>query len=178
MPMMHFVHAIAIAAWSKSRSFGKAAKARNLLERMKDLYEAGKLSAGPNTHCYTAVINSCAYCENDSLEKRDALKIALATYKELERTPEYGGANNVAYATMLTALRNLLPPSDERDAAAESIFKRCCATGQVDQLVVRRLSSMLNTQKLKHILSDSLVTSSGEVDTRQIPEEWRRNLKP
>lgn len=167
----------AIAAWSKSRGFGKFIKAYNVLQRMKDLYEAGTLSAAPNTHCFTAVINSCAYCENDALEKRDALKVALATYKELERTPDYGRPNQVTYATILTALRNLLPPSDGRTAAAVSIFTRCCATGQMDKSVIQRLHSILTTDEFKCVFPDSLIAPDGSIDMQKLPAEWHRNLK-
>lgn len=174
--MFVFLLILAIASWSKSRSFGKTRKAYKVLQWMKELYASGTISVAPNIFCYTAVINSAAYSENDALEKRDALEIALATYKELEQTSDLE-ANNVTFATMLTALRNLLPPSPKRTAAANSIFKRCCDTGYVDKFVVRRLESMLDEDELKQVVPKYLMTTAGKVDTRQIPEKWRRNLR-
>ena len=47
-----------ISAWSKSRKVGKSIRARKVLDKMIDLHESGVLAASPNTHCYTAVINS------------------------------------------------------------------------------------------------------------------------
>lgn len=150
--------------------------ARSILQKMKTLYEAGTIAAPPNTHCYTAVINSCAYSMDEPTEKRAALEIALATYKELERTPSHGKPNHVTYATMIVALTNLLHPSQSRSAALASIFKRCCATGQVDGLVIKRLQIALTRGELDKLCPETLVKESGRVETMSIPAEWRKNL--
>lgn len=145
---------------------------------MKSLHKAETISAPPNTHCYTAVINSCAYCIDEATEKRQALEIALATYKELERTPSHGKANHVTYATMVSALTNLLPPSESRSAAVTSIFKRCCETGQVDGLVIKRLQGALSKEEMGLLCPESLVSASGRISTEIIPTEWRQHLHP
>lgn len=169
-----YVCSLAISAWSKSRSFGKAAHARGILQKMKALHKAGTMSSPPNTHCYTAVINSCAYCMDEETEKRQALEIALATYKELERTPSHGKPNHVTYATMVAALTNLLPPSESRSAGVSSIFKRCCETGQVDGLVMRRLQRALTKEELDQLCPGSLVLEDGRINTESLPAEWQR----
>lgn len=171
-----YICSLAISAWSKSRSFGKAAHARTILQKMKALHKAGTIAAPPNTHCYTAVINSCAYCMDEAAEKRQALEIALATYKELERTPSHGKPNHVTYATMVTALTNLLPPSTSRSAAVSSIFKRCRETGQVDGLVIKRLQGALTREEMSQLCPESLVKSEGRINAESIPTEWRQNL--
>ncbi|CAB9525489.1 Pentatricopeptide repeat-containing protein [Seminavis robusta] len=171
-----FICSSAISAWSKSRCFGKAERARGILEKMKAMHEAGIIASPPNTHCYTAVINSCAYCMDDAAEKSRALSIALGTYKELERTPAHGKANHVTYATVIAALTNLLPPSAERTVANVSVFKRCCATGQVDALVLRRLQGALTAEEMKAVLAsggDGIVTADGTVNLNKIPEAWQ-----
>ena len=143
---------------------------------MKALHKDNTISAPPNTHCYTAVINSCAYSIGDAAEKRQALEICLAAYKELERTPEHGKPNHVTYATTLAALTNLLPPSESRSAAVASVFKRCQETGQVDGLVIKRLQGALTNEEMSALCPQSLVMASGRIDTASIPLEWRQNL--
>ena len=143
---------------------------------MKSLHEKQVIASPPNTHCYTAVINSCAYCVGDAAEKRQALEIALATYKELERTPAHGKPNHVTYATMVAALTNLLPPSESRSAAVTSIFKRCNETGQVDGLVIKRLQGALTKEEMGLICPESLVMADGRIGAEMIPQEWRQNL--
>ena len=145
---------------------------------MKALHESGAIAAAPNTYCYTSVINSCAYCIDDASEKGDALKIALTTYKESERNPKLGKPNHVTYATMLAALNHLLDPSPQRTAAMGSIFKRCCVTGQVDQLVLRRLETSLTTSELRELCSESLVAPDGSIRKEKMPAEWRCKLRP
>ena len=141
----------------------KTFAARGILVRMKQMYETGMISTAPNAHCYTAVINSCAYCINDATEKKTALGIALDTYKELERTPSHGSANHVTYAEVIGALANLLPPSVKRTEAIRSVFKRCQEVGQVDRLVVKRLQSSLTPDELKETLltCDESIVSPG-----------------
>jgi hypothetical protein len=144
---------------------------------MKSLHKDGTIAAPPNTHCYTAVINSCAYCVDDELEKRQALEIALVTYKELERTPAHGKPNHVTYATMIAALTNLLPPSESRTAAVASVFKRCCETGYVDGLVIKRLQGALAKEEMRLLCPESLVMANGKISAETIPNEWRHQLR-
>lgn len=53
-----YIFSSAISAWSKSRKVGKMIRARQLLKKMIKLKEQGVVTVSPNTHCYTAVINS------------------------------------------------------------------------------------------------------------------------
>jgi hypothetical protein len=166
----------AIAAWAKSRKFGKAARARSILTRMVEMNKSGEISAKPNTHCYTAVINSCAYSENENLEKRNALQIAVGTYKELVSS-DYGNPNHVTFSTLITALRNLSPPSEKRASAVANVFRTCAEGGEVTDLVLRRVQSVLNRDQLSDIFG-AAVLQDGCVDINQLPAEWRRNVQP
>lgn len=171
-----FIYSSVISAWSRSHSFGKAVRARRVLENMRKSHEAGVIAAAPTTHCYTSVINSCAYCVDDTVEKEDALKIALATYKESERS-QAGKPNHVTYATMITALMHLLPASPKRLAAIESIFKRCCVTGQVDDLVIRRMETSLTASEKSEVFAENLLTPGGLIRKENLPAEWRSNTR-
>lgn len=166
----------AISAWAKTRKFGKAARARAVLTKMIEMHKSGAIEAAPNTHSYTAVINSCAFCENDALEKRDALQIAIKTYKELENS-EYGRPNNVTFCTLITALRNLMPASEKRAAAIKTIFHRCAEDGQVADFVLHRLQSTLNVEQLQELVGSHAVSSDGRVDIDKLPSEWKKNAR-
>lgn len=106
---------------------------------MIQFYEITGLEvAKPNNVCYTAVINACAY--SDPLDKRTALKITISTYKALQTSPyEDVRPNSATYVNMLTALRNLLEKSNERDSAVKAVFMDACNNGYMDQLLVQRL---------------------------------------
>jgi hypothetical protein len=133
----NFISAV-IAAWGRSRCIGKSSNARRVLNKMIELHESGHLNARPNTICYTAVINSCAYCVNDVMDKRNALRIAIGTYKDLEKS-KYGAPNHVTYANLLNALRNLLPKSPQRSIAVQDIFRSAIKNGCVDLMVIQRV---------------------------------------
>ena len=142
---------------------------------MIELHKSGVISATPNTHCFTAVINSCAYCENDALEKRDALQIAVSTYKELLDS-SYGGPNHITYSSVITALRNLSPPSEKRTAAIANIFKHCVEAGQVSDLVLKRLQSSVGAEEFQEMVGATTFVN-GNVDIDKIPEDWKQNVQ-
>lgn len=167
---------LVISAWGKTRRFGKAARAQAILQTMIDLHESSKLQAKPNTHCFTAVINCCAYSEKEASEKRIALQIAVDTFHELCQKPQYGIPNHVTYSSLLTAIRNLAPANDQRANTIRKLFTKCCQDGQVDDLVIRRMQSALSFKQLKEIFGDANVGNDGQVNTDAIPPEWRCNL--
>jgi hypothetical protein len=141
---------------------------------MSKMFDSGQIKAHPNTHCYTAVINSCAYTENDAVEKREALQIAVATYKELCAS-ERAKPNGITFSTMITALRNLLPASEKRSAALETIFKKCIEEGEVAELVVRRLQSATSPEQFTALVGENVISRDGKVNLEQIPHAWKRN---
>ena len=115
-----------------------------------------------------------AYCERDAAEKRTSLEIAIFTYKELVKS-NYGNPNEVTFATFLTALRNLLPKSKERSAAVRSVFETAANDGRVNNLVLRRVQSALTSKEL-HEMFPGAISEHGEVQLKQLPKEWRRNV--
>jgi hypothetical protein len=123
-----------IAAWARSRSLGKAAHARRLLDRMIELHESSVICAAPNTVVYTAVISA-------------ALRIAIRTFKDLEKS-SYGRPNHVTYANLLTALRNLLPPCPKRSAAIQDIFQSAVQNGCMDEIVLQRVQCKYSRESL------------------------------
>ncbi|CAJ1941407.1 unnamed protein product [Cylindrotheca closterium] len=169
-----FTFTSTISAWGKTRKFGKAARARSILSKMIKMHQNGVIKAKPNVHAYTAVINSCAYCENDLLEKRDALQIAVKTYKELVAS-EHAKPNQVTFATLLTALRNLMPAGEKRAAAAKTVFQHCADAGLVTELVLKRLQSTLSADQLVDIVGGNAISSHGTVNTANLPESWTKN---
>ena len=164
-----------ISAWARSRKFEKALRVRRILVRMVELFEAGTITARPNTALYTATIYTCGFCANDSIEKASSLRVAIETYNELRQPMfPYGAPNNVTYMSMLTVLKNLLPPGKDRSAAALAIFNNAKENGYVDQKVIRRLFSIVSAQELEKALPADIV--HGRASLKQIPSEWSRSV--
>ena len=170
--------AVAISAWSKSRKFGKVAKARAILDKMISLHEAGVISARPNDYCYTAVINACAYCENDSVEKRDALRIFVSTYKEMTNSSRSDlKPNHITFSCSIAALRKLLPPGQERVAAVKAVFKKCCEEGMCDKHVLLRLRSTVDEIEWAEVVDGKIPCTDGHIDPLQVPNQWKSKVK-
>lgn len=165
----------AITAWAKSRKFGKALRAEAILNKMKSLFNSGVIKSPPNIYCYTAVINACAYTERDSIEKRDALQVFVKTYKGMINEEDVV-PNNVAFATVLTALRNLLPADEKRAAAVKTVFEKCIEMGMCDLLVARRLQLILNIEQLKGLVGEEKIDKSGVINMALLPAEWTLNI--
>jgi Pentatricopeptide repeat domain len=186
----------AITAWGKSRRLGKASRGRKILERMIELHHAGVLSAPPTTHCYTAVINGCAYCENDEMDKRHALQIAVQTYKDLQshRSSSLNqhdashrklpAPNEISYTAFLTAVRNLSSDGVKRAAAIFTVFESAITDGMVSDLVLHKVKAALSPEQLGELLRRNggltVKEQSGAGLDRncieKIPDSWRRNV--
>jgi len=146
---------------------------------MLELHDQGRFElAHPNTVCYTAVINCCAYSQNcDNVDKQAALRIAIQTFKELEKSP-HAQPNEVSFSTLLTAIRNLLPTSSSRNVVVQDVFESAAAKGYCDPLVVQRLKSALPRNEMLDLLPSQLAShDDGLVPIDLIPSEWCRNVK-
>lgn len=164
-----------INAWAKSRVFGKAQRARQCLDRMLGMYNDGYGDAKPNAFVYTAVLNACAYTVGDEEERITALQIAQTTYKELCES-DFGKPTHVTYGAYLTACRNLIPQCDDRISLVEAAFKQCCADGQLDTFVLKRVESALTNEQFLRLL-DKRVSFDGSVDLATLPDEWKCNVQ-
>ena len=171
-----FSFASTISAWSRSRKFGKAARALSIFNKMVSMREAGTIKAAPNSYCYTSVIASCAYCVNDSLEKRDSLKIFSDIYKRMSND-EYVELSPFMFSTVLLALRNLLEPSEKRAAAAKTVFKKATEKGLCTGSVINRLKSVLNDGDFRDIVGEEAILPNGFVDLQALPADWTCNAQ-
>jgi pentatricopeptide repeat protein len=156
-----------VNAHARSRYFGKAVRARAVLQKMIDLYKAGKIEAKPNVFVFTGVINACAYTVGDPGEKADAMQIAASTFNEL-CSSEYGEPNHVCYSSYITAVRNLLPDGELKTKTAIGLFNKCREDGQVGDIVVKTMSSFLSPKQLEKI-------GLGH-NAKALPKEWRCNV--
>jgi Pentatricopeptide repeat domain/PPR repeat len=171
-----FAFAATISAWARSRKFGKASRAKAILDRMTSLSEAGVVTSTPNAYCYTSVINACAYCINDSLEKRDSLQIFIDVYKRMNKAEnmEY---SDLTFSTVLLALRNLLQPGEKRTAAVKTVFKKITEEGLCSETVLYRLRALLDNDEMRNLLGKDVIIVDGMVDVNSLPSDWTRNVR-
>jgi pentatricopeptide repeat protein len=166
----------AISAWAKSRKFGKVWRARALLDEMTSLYESGKIRSSPNEYCYTSVINACAFCENDTLEKRDSVKVFTDVYKQVISDPNLH-PNQATFSCAIVALRRLLPPSPARTDAVKKVFNKCVEQGMCDQNVLKSLRRTIQNKDWEQLMGEYSVTTTGEILYSQLPFQWRCNVR-
>lgn len=169
-----FAFSATISAWAKSRKFGKAARAKAIFDKMVAMHQSGILPSPPNAYCYTAVINSCAYCLNDTLEKRDALQIFVNMYKQMIQADNLQ-LNDVTFSTVLLALRNLLPAGEKRTTAVKTVFKKITQKGMCNSLVLHRLKGLLDDDVLRQLVGDDAVLEDGGINLAVLPDEWTCN---
>jgi hypothetical protein len=115
----------------------------------------------------------CAQCENDELDRKTALRIAIETYQELASS-KYVRPNQVTFAAFITVLGKLVPRGQARDLAIRSVFKTAANDGFVDEIVVRRMQSTVNKEQLRDIFP-TLAEENASVILGLLPSEWSRN---
>lgn len=167
-------HTAAITAWAKSRQIGKASRARLLLNRMIQLHSDGQANVRPDSVAYTAVINACkcarttkticalcrkrwltkrcihtgAHCMKDDSEIATSLRIAVATYRELQQKSD-AQPTEITYFTFLVALQNLVPVGPKRTQAALDVFQTAMESGYVNHRVVSRIKCKCATRLIR-----------------------------
>mmetsp|Transcript_30111 Transcript_30111/g.73146 ORF Transcript_30111/g.73146 Transcript_30111/m.73146 type:complete len:901 (+) Transcript_30111:2-2704(+) len=171
-----FSFAAAISAWSRSRKFGKATRALSIFDKMVSMNEAGSIKAAPNSYCYTSVIASCAYCVNDSLEKRDSLQIFVDIYKRMSNDEDVK-LSHFMFSNVLLALRNLLEPGEKRTAAAKTVFKKTTEKGLCTGPVINRLKGVLNDGDFRDAVGEKAILPNGFVDLKALPADWTCNAQ-
>lgn len=176
-----------INAFSKSKYPRKARQSRDLLKRMKHLYETGgrREEMKPNVYVYSAVLNACAYTFGRLEEKEEALQIGIETYDELRRSgsrnddeeDEDGmNANHVAYGSFIRLCRRLMAEDDpRREELITTAFQDCCADGQLGDYVLRQLRPISGLYT--SLLGPYIQNEDGEVRYHDLPPEWKRNVK-
>ena len=171
-----FSFAAAISAWSRSRKFGKASRALSVFDKMVSMNESGAIAASPNSYCYSAVIASCAYCINDSLEKRDSLKIFVDIYKRMN-SDENLELNHFIFSNVLLALRNLIEPGEKRTSAVKSVFKKATEKGLCSGQFISRLRGVLNEDDFRNLVGAEAILPNGFVAIQSLPANWTSNVE-
>jgi hypothetical protein len=178
-----------INAFSKSKYPRKARQSRDLLKRMKHLYETGgrREEMRPNVYVYSAVLNACAYTFGRLEEKEEALQIGIETYDELrmsgtsspdddENDDDGMTANHVAYGSFIRLCRRLMAEDDpRREELITTAFQDCCDDGQLGDYVLRQLRPISGLYT--SLLGPYIQNEDGEVRYHDLPSEWKRNVK-
>lgn len=145
---------------------------------MTSLYESGRIKARPNDYCYTSVINACGFCENDTLEKRDALAIFVDVYKHMMNDDdETIRPSQVTFTCSIGALQKLLPPGDDRTAAVTKVFTQCLENGMCDHNVINKLRYAVQDATYRELVGPQIAILERQVILSDIPPEWKQNLR-
>lgn len=129
---------IVIKAIARSKDPDAVMKAERVLLKLEDDYRSGQSFVRPDVTTYSSVINACAYCVGNAAKRTEALQTALRTFYKLYNM-EDERANNITYGTMLKAIQNLMPISEERIELVRQIFDMCCEDGCVDYFVLSQV---------------------------------------
>jgi len=161
-----------VHAWAKSHERQRAKKAYQIFTHMKKRYiESKSKMLKPTVVIYTAVLNACAWPEDES-EKEDAFEIAQLTMDELS-LGTYGEPNFLSFAAFLCVCCSTLEPGQERDEIVRKTFNECIAMGQVGALVLEKLHIAASAE-LYHELLDKNRDQNGNLI---IPSNWKKNVK-
>lgn len=129
---------VVIKAIARSKDPDAVMKAERVLLKLEDDYRSGQSYVRPDVTTYSSVINACAYCVGNAAKRTEALQTALRTFYKLYHMKDEN-ANNITYGTMLKAIQNLMPISEERIELVRKIFDMCCEDGCVDYFVLSQV---------------------------------------
>lgn len=169
-----------IRALTKSKVPGLHKKADLMLQRMHSLAEGGNPDVQPTIFTYNAVLNACAESvsiEGAPLEEAFQTSIRVFTKLRKEFVPDH-----VTYANMIRCA-NLLPSTSQtKEKLVTATFKLCCESGNVNNYLVRDLSTVASKNLWKALVGRSAASEEEvKVDIEeasmlleQLPTSWKR----
>ena len=125
----------------------------------------------PNVVIFTAVLNACAWPEDDS-EREDAFEIAQLTMEELS-LGTFDEPNFLSFAAFLSVCCSTLDPGEARDDIVRKTFQRCINRGEVAGIVLEKLSTAASPE-LYHELLDKYRDDTGNL---VLPNRWYANVQ-
>ncbi len=162
-----------LKAISRSRDPNKAFIASNVLNRMR-----ADRRVNVNIFHYNSVILACAYTHGSSLDRFNALKIAIQSFEEAIEVMEKDDKISITFGTFFEACTNLTINEAEKskiEKIVEAVFLKCCEKGKVDTRVVIQFRKAA-TQQLYLKLFGSF-QSFPRIKEEDIPREWKASIK-
>lgn len=95
-------------------------------------------------------IHTGAHCLKDDSEIATSLRIAVATYRELQQKSD-AQPTEITYFTFLVALQNLVPVGPKRTQAAFDVFQKAMDCGYVNHRVVSRIKCKCASRQIQSI---------------------------
>ena len=123
-------------------------------------YRSGDKSVKIDCVCFTVLIKACAHSHEDQ-----ALSLALLAMETLE-SKEFDAPNDVAYATLVIAIRRLATGSQKEELLRDT-FRKCADRGLVSNRVIFELRNC-------EIQLQGLDFGPGN----QLDPRWSRNVHP
>lgn len=171
---------IVIKAIARSKDPDAVKKAEQVIVELENDYRSGKSDLRPDVTTASSVINAAAYYSGGPEGRSEAWETAIRTFHKIE---QWGNSrpNNITYGTLLKAIANLLPYSDDREELVRSLFDQCCDEGNVDGFVLAQLRHA-SPQLYRDLVDEPCGlggpdsgSSVGSV-LRNIPSEWSANV--
>jgi hypothetical protein len=166
---------MAISALAHCPRQGNAAKARDLLTRLVELYETtGDSSLKPNEYPYNYAINCAA--NTMGRDKLEAFSIATKTFQEM-RNSLLVKPDSFTYAFWIKACNNLLPPRSElHTKCVRFAFEECKKDGLVTKELLNRLQKGSSQKVISSLLGNN-TSGYRSLQVHDVPPSWSRNTK-
>ena len=155
-----------IRALAKGKSKNLHKKAYFLLQKMRELYEAGNEGIKPTVFTYNAVLHACSESLHiEGIPRLDAFKVAVTVFNEMRKDNEE--LDHVTFGNMLRCA-SLLPEGEKRNALIETTFRLCCESGFVNSYVIRDLQNSAPEELWRSLLG----RPEGDVEMESLPAKW------
>jgi hypothetical protein len=139
-----------------------------MLKRMKNV------SLRPLTITYNNILNACAFSDRMEENRQEVLDIAMLMLKEAQETC---GANFITYGTSLRVIGTFEDDPPSRWRLARDTFRRCCADGQLNKLVMNQLKFAVSPSQYSLLEQEAQNEKTGELRKDFIINSRRKSIK-
>lgn len=153
---------------AKSKLHGKSKIAAKMLKRMK------LVSLRPLTITYNNILNACAFSDRREENCQEILDITMIMLKEAQDTC---GANFITYGTTLRVIGTFEDDPASRWRLARDTFRRCCADGQLNKLVMNQVKFAVSPSQFSLLEQEAKDPKTGELRTDFMRNSRRKVFK-
>ena len=116
------------------------------------------VSLRPLTITYNNVLNACAFSDPRVENREEIVDIAMIMLKEAQETC---GANFITYGTSLRVVGIFEDDNVRRWRFARDIFRKCCADGQLNKVVMNQLRFAVSPRQYSLLRQEARDETSG-----------------
>lgn len=182
-------YSLLMTIWSKMKVGHKAERALEILNRMNERKEQGKLNFPANDLSHSIIMNACAHTKADVETEERVFQIAVKMMTELLRGDNPSVVpTSTTFGWFFQACGRLQVDRAVKEENLERSFSACCEMGLLNDFVLDQFKQAASDELLQKMMGAALIkltkddathsrSAKERLSLHHLPSEWRRSFQ-